>query len=212
MLSQISQRKKKIVDEAAAVSPPFAIARVSKERGFTLIEMMVAIAVFSIIIGAVSGLFISGLYGQRNALASQRLLDQTSYALEYMSRALRMAKKQTSDLPFCLSSNGLNYEMVNSGLRFINHLEEDKCQEFFLEGGILKQRKNIGEAPLDLTSPKLEITSLNFFLQGQSQVDNLQPKVTIFLKIKGSGQRIEEQPGINIQTTVSQRNLDIIRQ
>lgn len=188
MLFQIGQKKKKIF----------------KERGFTLVEMMVAIAVFSIIIGAVSGLFISGLRGQRNALASQRLLDQTSYALEYMSRALRMAKKQTSDLPPCLSSSGLNYEIDNSHLRFINHLENDDCQEFFLEDDKLKQKK--GGETFDLTSPKLEITSLNFSLSGQSQEDNLQPKVTIFLNVKGKGLG---EPRINIQTTISQRNLDI---
>lgn len=177
------------------------------QRGFTLVEMMVAIAVFSIIIGAVSGLFISGLAGQRNALASQRLLDQTSYALEYMSRALRMAKKDLTGS--CLNNSGLNYKTFDSDtrLRFINHLENDDCQEFFLGGVDGKQlMQTKGGETLPLTSSKLEITSLNFFLSGQSQEDNLQPKVTIFLKIKGKGLG---QPEINIQTTVSQRNLDI---
>jgi len=182
------------------------------QKGFTLVEMLVAIFVFSVIIGAISGLFISGISGQRNALASQRLLDQASYTLEYMSRALRMAKKQTSDLPPCLSNNGLNYEIVASALRFINHLEEDDCQEFFLEGGQLKQTKKInqpGTETLELTSSKLQITFLNFSLDGQSQGDDLQPKVTIFLDIKGKGQQIAEQPLMKIQTTISQRNLDI---
>ena len=184
------------------------------QKGFTLVEMLVAVLLFSLIIGVISGLFISGIRGQRNALASQRLLDQTSYSLEYMSRALRMAKKQTSDLPLCISSNGLNYEIVGSHLKFINHLEGDDCQEFFLDSDPgsptyhqLMQIK--GGETLPLTSAKLEITSLRFSLSGQSQGDDLQPKVTVFLEIKGKGQQIAEQPLMKIQTTVSQRNLDI---
>lgn len=177
-------------------------------RGFTLVEMLVVMLIFSIIIGAISGLFISSIQAQKNALATQQLLDQTSFALEYMSRALRMAKKQTSDLPPCLSGNGLNYEITygGSGLKFINHLENDDCQEFFLENEQLKQKKNNLTETLELTSPppKLQITSLNFSLSGQAQGDSLQPKATIFLKIK-----METGPEINIQTTVSQRNLDI---
>ncbi|MCJ7786895.1 prepilin-type N-terminal cleavage/methylation domain-containing protein [Patescibacteria group bacterium] len=182
-----------------------------KKGGFTLIEMLAAVMIFSLIIGAISGVFISSFRSQKNALSSQRLLNQTSYALEYMSRALRMSNKQTADIPTCLSQSGLNYEITHSGsgLKFINHLENDDCQEFFLENKQLKQKKNNLTETVELTSSNLEITSLNFFLQGESQNDNLQPRVTIFLAVKGKGQKPEEQPEIKIQTTISQRNLDI---
>jgi len=185
----------------------------SIQKGLTLVELLVAIFVFFVIIGAISGLFISAIRGQSNALASQRLLDQTSYALEYMSRALRMAMKQIPpNAPPCLSQDGLNYEIADiipgvSGLKFINHLENDDCQGFFLDGGQLKQYK--GGTVYELTSSKLEITSLNFSLSGETQGDDLQPKVTVFLEIKGKGQQIAEQPLMKIQTTISQRNLDI---
>ena len=182
-----------------------------KKGGFTLIEMLAAVMIFSLIIGAISGVFISGFRSQKSALSSQRLLDQTSYALEYMSRALRVATKQTDDISACLSQNGLNYENIPgvSGLKFINHLEDDDCQEFFLENKQLKQKKNNLTETVELTSSKLEITSLNFLLQGESQDDDLQPRVTIFLAVKGKGQKPEEQPELKIQTTISQRNLDI---
>jgi prepilin-type N-terminal cleavage/methylation domain-containing protein len=181
--------------------------------GFTLVEMLVAITIFSVTTGVISGIYVSGINQQRRALVSQTILDQTSFALEYMSRALRMAKKELSNPPDCLSQRGLNYEITHSGsgLKFINHLQDDDCQEFFLEGGLLKYRRNIGKAleeTLPLISNKIEIVSLKFNLAGESQNDDLQPRLTIFLEISGKG-ALEGSQKIKIQTSISQRNLDV---
>lgn len=181
---------------------------IKTNRAFTLVELLVTMAVLAIVIGIISGIFISGIQQQRRALISQFLLDQTSFALEYMSRALRMAKKELS-APACLSQNGLNYQITHagSGLKFINHLQADECQEFFLEAGQLKYwRQSTGET-FPLTSNRIEITQLLFNLTGESQADNLQPAVTIFLNVKGREITAEEL-AIKIQTTISQRTLD----
>lgn len=187
--------------------------KISKNRAFTLVELLVAIGIFSIVIGMVSGIFILGIRQQKVAFASQIVLDQASFALEYMSRTLRMASKELSSS--CLSQRGLNYEITHSGsgVKFINHLESDDCQEFFLESGQLKYRKKIGqsgEQSLPLTSGKLEVYSLKFNLTGNSQSDDLQPEVTIFMEIKGKGE-LESSQKMKIQTTISQRNLDVLQ-
>lgn len=189
--------------------------KISKNKAFTLIELLVTIGIFSVVIGMVSGVFILGIRQQKIAFASQILLDQTSFSLEYMSRALRMAKKELSSAPVCLSQRGLNYEITRSGsgLKFINHLESDDCQEFFLESGQLKYRKKIGqtgEESFSLTSSKLDVSSTKFNLTGGSQSDNLQPSVTISLQIKGKGE-LEGSQRIKIQTTLSQRNPDVLQ-
>ncbi len=196
------------------------------KNGYTLIEVLVAVGIFTIIIAAPTGFFVGSLKGQLKTLASQKLLDNTSYALEYISRSLRMAKKElncsdinTPTTCSCLKSNGYGFNYENpegdlSAIRFINY--KDECQEFFLDESDhrLKESKN-GATPIALTAEDLEITSLagpglKFKLSGESQTDNDQPRVTLFLKIKGAkGQKPELQPEIKIQTTISQRNLDV---
>ena len=82
-------------------------------RGFTLIEMMITVLIFSVIVAAVIGVFVSAIRIQRYNLTYQQLLDQTSYAMEYMSRAIRMAVKEDHTImPFCISKD-YNYENNN---------------------------------------------------------------------------------------------------
>ena len=174
-------------------------------KSFTLIELLVAMTIFLIVIGTTTGIFISALRGQRKALITQEILNQTSYSFEYMGRAIRMAQKEVS-APVCLSQNGLNYELTRGGkgIKFRNY--GGICQEFFLEGGQLKQLKS--GAVENLTSDNFEITFLNLNLLGASELDDFQPRVTIALTIKSKGQKPEEKTEMKIQTTISQRNID----
>jgi prepilin-type N-terminal cleavage/methylation domain-containing protein len=170
----------------------------AKPSGFTLVETLVAMAIFSMIVGAALGIFVTGVRSQRKVLASQQVLDQTSYVLEYMSRALRMAKKDL--LGNCIAANS-NYALTGSGIKFKNYKNE--CQEFYLESGQLKESKN-GGSGIALTSSNLTVNYFGISSSGWLQTDNIQPSVTIFLDVIG-----KEQAGIKIQTAVSQRNLDV---
>jgi len=167
------------------------------KRGFTLIEMLVAVTIFVTVITVASAIFVSGLRAQRQSLAYQQLLDQTSYLMEYMSRAIRMAKKDMDGS--CIAAK-LNYEFDGQCLKFKNYKGE--CRQFCLETGRLKEIKE--DVQNYLTSPELEVKKFNVTLTGQTQNDKLQPLVSIFLNIEG-----KEQSKIKIQTSISQRDLDI---
>jgi len=168
-------------------------------------------------VGTIMEIFMWGIREQRRALATQKLLDETSYVLEYMSRSIRMAIKddiKTKGVDkHCLSGEKVNYELTSTGqggIKFRNYKNE--CQEFFLENNQLKENKDGYAAPLAMTSSAFKINSLKFNLIGEKQPpeplgDNLQPRVTIFLDAKS--QTTEGGSGIKIQTTISQRNLDI---
>lgn len=175
-------------------------------HSFTLIEVLVSISIFFLFIATPFGFFTTSLKSQKKALASQELIDNTSYALEYISRALRMAKKDLSGS--CIARN-LNYQVSREGrgIKFKNY--QDNCQEFFIDqNGILKENKDGSENYL--ISSNLKADSFNVRLNGQAADDNTQPSVTIFLDIKGKAVSFDMQPEIKIQTTVSQRNPDVL--
>lgn len=181
-----------------------------QEKGFTLIEMLVAVAIFSIIIGAIIGVFVSAVRTQKYCLAAQQLLDQTSYAMEYMSRSIRMAKKDL--VGDCVLPAGKNYNYIPGlGLMFRNY-DSIKCKGFYLYDGRLYdyERNRASGESLPLTSAKanMEVKNFNINLLGPDQppTDLQQPRVTFLLEIESK--KITPSPKIKIQTTVSQRDLD----
>ena len=119
-----------------------------------------------------------------------------------------MARKELA-APACLSQNGLNYEINPStgGVRFIN--SDGECQEFFLETSTNRLKEWKGGPENYLTSDIMEILFFVPVLAGESQTDNLQPRVTVLLELKRKSAKPEGQPAIKLQTTISQRNLDV---
>lgn len=206
-------------------------------RGFTLVELIVVIAVFLFVVGAAMGIFISIVQHQRIILSEQELLSQSSYVLEYMSKALRMAGKDLTGE--CLAGNsGYNYLLTHKnlssgfyeGIKFINQSDINKvtglpiCHEFSLdtsdpENPILKEKKDgLPSGGIALTSDRLFINSIRFGINGEIDFTNednigapgdngIQPRITIFLDIKIQGD--SNQSSKKIQTTVSQRDLNV---
>ncbi|MDD5144687.1 MAG: prepilin-type N-terminal cleavage/methylation domain-containing protein [Candidatus Pacebacteria bacterium] len=186
-----------------------------KKGGFTLIEICVAVAIFSLAITALFGFLNQTTKTQERSLIMGRMIDNTSYVLEYMSRALRMAKKDDLGGVNCLVGNKVNYEITRAGqgIKFRNY--KDECQEFFLESDKLKEWKNTGgiQAENFFTPSNIEIGD---FKIGPSdtwdQNDDQQPRVTLYLKaVYSEGYWSNSPLLLDVQTTVSQRNLDVRR-
>jgi len=162
--------------------------------GFTLVEMLVVVLLFSIVMGTTTGVFASALKLQKYNLSQQQLLNQTSYVIEYMSRAIRMAKTGG-----CVPNN---YEATSSSLEFGTY--NDDCWKFYLADGRLKIDKDSGT--YFLTSADFTVNNFEVTVSGDAV--GSQPKVTIYFDIEGKVPG-RENPRMKIQTTVSQRNLNI---
>lgn len=201
------------------------------EKSFTLVEILVGVFIFSLLVVLSSGIFVSGLRNQKYSIDNVKLLNQVSYAIEYMGRSLRMAKKELkplpTDPPSCLVTPGFgvgyNYETnaARDRIRFLNY--ENRCQEFFFSNGQMMERLSNNNSASDpsfsnyavpITSDDFEITFFRIdpystsWSQPPIDTNNLQPRVTIIFEIKARG---KSQPKLMVQTAVSQRNLDVQR-
>lgn len=183
-----------------------------KQNGYTLIEVLVSIAMFFIFVAGPTGFFIMSLKGQIKTLASRELVDSTSYALEYVSRALRMARKDLSGRCLEITTNYEDPSHPQKGetIQFLNY--QDFCQEFTKGGVELKTQKSTDDSDanfgpsLSLTSGNLKINKAKFKMSGETQNDDLQPRVTVILEILT---KTQPETRIRVQTTISQRNLDV---
>lgn len=184
-----------------------------KQRGFTLIELLVAIFIFSFLSGITANFVIVSIGAQRNAFARQILSDQMSYAMEYVSRALRQAVKELDNPPQCLGRYGANYETGADGqsIAFVSQRgQQEICREFILENGALKERVAEGPA-ISLTPSAIDVTNISFVVRGGSEDDVLQPRVTFFIAARTKGKKASAQAEILLQTTISQRAYDVLQ-
>lgn len=171
--------------------------------------MLVVALILVILVVAIINIFVSVVRVQRYTLAAQAMLDQVSYNMEYMSRHLRMAKKDTTGN--CVGED-YNYAYPeggnDEGIIFLNYNKE--CQTFIKEQGKnnLKSWKE-EETQLPLFSDKFTVNSFNVNLMGHDggEDDEKQPRATFLLDIEGDAGGFN--PNMKIQTTVSQRDLDI---
>jgi len=175
-------------------------------KGFTLLEILVAATLFAVAVGAISSLFVTSLRGQRNIIAQQNLVDNMRFALEHMARQIRMAQR---DEGVCASvDDNAFYSTGGSSLSFKDF--EGDCVTYRKESGSTKIEVDSGSGTfLDMTSDDIKINVLDFSVQGSIDTDGEQPRVTIFIESEAAGGPSGTPQSIRLQTTVSARNLDV---
>ena len=94
-----------------------------KEKSFTLIELLVSITIFVLVVAAAIGIFVSSLQGKQRVNQLKEIEDNARYAMEIMSREIRMgtisnsqAGNNDSDLIFT-NANGdfITYSLNTNG-------------------------------------------------------------------------------------------------
>lgn len=188
----------------------------TRQHGFSLLELIIVLAVFAIILSAVSALFISIIHRQRAVLANQEIMSQASFVVEKMSRSLRDVKKDMTGT--CTGAMGSTYTLTHydqatdfyQGVKFLN--DQNICQEFYLDDkGALKEVYD-QDAPQNIFSDKFKITYLHFLINGRKEDvrtrenDTIQPRITLVMSIqKPSDQVVENNlPLVRFNTALAQ--------
>lgn len=178
------------------------------QPGFTLMEVLVSVALFSVIILSVTSIFKMAIDGQRNAIATQNVQESLKYFLEVTAKEIRMAQKNEGacggipdDEIFAVSTGPLS-----DILYFKNYYGE--CVRYYLaaDGDNLRFRISRGNGPTppsDFISPsKIRINELHFVVN--STASSSQPMVTINLNAN-SLESAQFKSDMTLQTSISSR-------
>lgn len=166
-----------------------------KIYGFTLIELITAIFVFSLLFVSVSGRFANILEIQRRVFNSKKIEENGRFILETMAREIRVAN----------SINGPDNECPNSfssSLTFI-HPINGTIRYFLADNSVHREINGIDTI---ISNPDIKISNLNFCISGTSPDDKKQTRITIILSLK-AGEKTKQEQKIDLQTTISKRLL-----
>jgi len=202
-------------------------------QGFTLIEMIVSLAVFSIVVTTAIGAMLVLISTNQQLQAEQNVITNLSFALDTMTREIR-----TGDKYYCANSGSgddlkvFTEDQESIGTATKNCIVQSTYQYrgvSFFEGGesltkdttVASNRisyfydfnqkaifRRLGnETAQAITSSGLVITDMQFFVSGAVVGDDEQPTVTIYIEAKEKDDA--EAKTYHLETTVTQRILDI---
>lgn len=164
-----------------------------KPNGFTLVEILAAFVIFSIILTVFSSVFLSSSRMQKGAFNIQQAEENASYVLESMAKEIRVGK---------ISGPDSNCPSSPAGTLNIVHPVNGNIT-YSLSGGAV--HRNVNGQDSIISSNTVDFTRLQFCISGTPIGDKKQPRVTILASIKSK--KTQQQANIDIQTTVSQRFL-----
>ncbi len=181
------------------------------KRGFTLVELLVAIGLFSVIVAIAAGGFTNALRTQREVAGLIAAQSNASLALEQMAREIR------TGYLFCHAVGGTTPTTCTcpgavpgqpwscNDLDFYN--ADGVEVHYELTGGALE--KGTPGSFQAITGDNVNVAHLSFFLQGQYEDDHWNPRITIAMGVAASStDPALKNDVLDLQTTVSARAID----
>lgn len=192
-------------------------------RGFTIIEMLVAVALFAIVMIISVGALLSLVTANRKAQALQSVMNNLNVTLDGMVRAIREGTLYHCDNgsggPItaprdCTGSGGTRLAFESYGGQRTNPNDQFVYEYIAPSGtteGYIRRSVQGGTAGswVQITAPEVSITNMAFYVIGSDSADLVQPKVVIVIKGVAGGVNTKITSTFHIQSTAVQRVLDI---
>lgn len=194
--------------------------KLKTNSGFLLVELIVAIFIFSLVMAISIGSIITLLDANRKTQALKSVLNNLNIALDTMTKTMAVGKDYdcgtiggAKDCPLGITSgdNQMTFESnedLNStpGLDLITYSLQTDASGGYIE------RKIDSLSPTRMTAPEINVTKLKFFVSGTAPFncgsDTEQPKVAIWVQGQTRTLPRVDKTKFNVQTIVSQRIAD----
>ncbi len=212
---------------------------ITNQKGFTLVEMMIAVGLFTVLMTVGIGAILGVNSTHRKTQTMRAVIDNLSFLMEDMARSIRLGDsyycKEDGAPSFIELSGDVNNPQASNDGGTANNLCDSVAFEPFWDsqlsnvsnqiiyymteidgvGTIVKKSElasstfNIGDwDPVTPTEINIDLDRSGFMVVGaEDPADFRQPKVSIVLigTVRLAGSMTE----FNLQTTVSQRSLDV---
>ena len=176
--------------------------KIQKNKGFTLIELMVAMGLFAFTAVAAITAMLSMLGANQKIISSVQSMDGLSFALESMTRELRVGRSYDCAGAITKGDTG----DCNSGIHMGFVTSEGDFMEYRFNSGAIERRVE-GGSWIPMTGDDLTIDDLDFRVLGSppaSTGDTEQPKVVLTIRGTALNTRGNDTT-FSIQTTITQR-------
>ena len=166
-------------------------------RGFTLIEMIVSVAIFATVVLVAVGALLSIIDVNRKANELRVVMENLNFAIESIARDVRTGTDYGCTLVAGNCDGG-------DRLYFIDQTENNV--QYALTSGAITRRVGSGDV-VPVTSSEIIIEELHFWVRGVGTGDNMQPRV--LMTVQGmAGTEGKNETRFSLQTTISQRDTE----
>lgn len=188
---------------------------VKVKKGFTLIEMLVAVSIFAIASSAATDLYISSNRAQRSVRSREKLQNEARVAMEYLAREGRAGVVD-------YASYGGTVPMGGDELKLIDREGNPESFKLSSDAGECSPSSHPCLLVCDaldcspLTSKNIFVDELKFYIMPLADpflfdvvtgayAADLSPRVTIFLKMHTESNLPEERAELTAQTSIASR-------
>lgn len=195
----------------------------TNSSGFTLVEMLVATALFSIVMTVSVGALLALVGANRKVQSLQSVMDNLNITLDGMERAIRMGSnfhcgggnyRTTADCTSAIDAPENHYEFAffPYGTSPDEPGDQPWVYSYDPDAKRLYKSEN-GAAPVPITAPEVSIDSFQFYVVGSDRgctvvpCNTVQPKVVIVAK--GTAGADRAKTSFHVQATAVQRLLDL---
>ena len=178
-----------------------------KNKGFTLVEMMVSVAIFALVLVVVLGAIITIIDTNRKAQALSSVMNNLNFAVESMTRSVKTAVDvrgvgDTGDENSITVVDQFAYQDND------NKASGADTVSYYVKDGVLVKEKE-GENEIPLTDPMVNITSFKIDPSHYMDKNDEHPLITFIISGTIDNVRIGET-AFTIHTSVSSRNYEYL--
>jgi prepilin-type N-terminal cleavage/methylation domain-containing protein len=177
--------------------------KIKNQNGTTLFELIVAMAIFVVLLLAVTAIYQLVYQAERNAVDARNTQESMRYVMEVFSKELRSAKRGDDGTCGASLVNKIYYT-TGTELDFRNY--KDQCVRYYLSGNSLVVERKDGATDIIATATPNEIGVSNLRFEVQEVVLK-QSRVTFKADVEALN-RTSNRQQLKIQTTISSRFYD----